>query len=121
MARPVTSPDASHLAFLSICQIASNCENVALTGDGTLEAEMSTWNKWMSRPAPHLEALKKLYTISSTHVPVEQRPMAEGENHLRPQFIQFNRCENVLTENVTLDQRHLGELLPRVSEERIRA
>ncbi len=79
---------------------AFECENIALTGDGTLEADMSTWEKWMKRPPAHLEALKKLYTFTSTNAPVEQRQMAEGENNLRPQFIQFNRCKNVLIENV---------------------
>jgi polygalacturonase len=63
---------------------------------------MSTWRKWFARPAPHLEALKKLDTNTSTNVPVEQRQMAEGENHLRPQFIQFNRCRNVLIEGLTI-------------------
>ena len=81
---------------------AFNCENVALTGEGTLEADMETWNKWMSRPPAHLEALKKLYNYTSTGAPVEQRQMAEGENHLRPQFIQFNRCKDVLIEGVKI-------------------
>jgi polygalacturonase len=81
---------------------AFGCENVALTGEGTLEADMETWEKWMKRPPAHLEALKKLYTFTSTNAPVEQRRMAEGENNLRPQFIQFNRCRNVLIENVRI-------------------
>lgn len=81
---------------------AFECENVALTGEGTLEAGMSTWKSWMSRPPAHLEALKKLYHFTSTNAPVEQRQMAEGENNLRPQFIQFNRCKNVLIENVRI-------------------
>ena len=81
---------------------AFNCENVAITGEGTLEAEMGTWKKWMSRPPAHMEALKKLYNHTSTNAPVEQRQMAEGENHLRPQFIQFNRCKNVLIEGVRI-------------------
>jgi polygalacturonase len=46
--------------------------------------------------------LKKLYTFTSTNAPVEQRQMAEGGNNLRPQFIQFNRCKNVLIENVRI-------------------
>ncbi len=78
------------------------CENVALTGEGTLEADMSVWKMWFSRPPAHLEALKKLYTMTSTNVPVAERQMAEGENHLRPQFIQFNRCKNVLIEGVKI-------------------
>jgi polygalacturonase len=81
---------------------AFQCENVALTGEGTLKAEMGIWKQWFTRPPPHLEALKKLYTMTSTNVPVEQRQMAEGENHLRPQFIQFNRCRNVLIEGLTI-------------------
>jgi polygalacturonase len=81
---------------------AFQCENVALTGEGTLKAEMGTWKQWFTRPPPHLEALKKLYTMTSTNVPVEQRQMAEGENHLRPQFIQLNRCRNVLIEGLTI-------------------
>jgi polygalacturonase len=81
---------------------AYDCENVAITGEGTLEAEMGTWKTWMDRPPAHMEALKKLYTMASTNVPVEQRQMAEGENHLRPQFIQFNRCRNALIEGVRI-------------------
>lgn len=81
---------------------ALNCENMAITGEGTLEADMSTWNYWMKRPPAHLEALKKLYVFTSTNVPIEQRQMAEGESNLRPQFIQFNRCKNILIEGVRI-------------------
>ena len=81
---------------------AFDCENIAITGEGKLEAKMGTWKEWSGRPPAHMEALKKLYTMGSTNVPVVQRQMAEGENHLRPQFIQFNRCRNVLIENVRI-------------------
>ncbi|MFT4176053.1 MAG: glycoside hydrolase family 28 protein [Luteolibacter sp.] len=81
---------------------AFKCENVAISGEGTLEARMKGWKSWMGRPRAHMEALKRLYTMGSTGVPVEQRQMAEGENNLRPQFIQFNRCRNVLIENVKI-------------------
>ena len=43
-----------------------------------------------------LEALKELYTKASTNIPVIERQMAIGENHLRPHLIHFNRCKNVL-------------------------
>jgi polygalacturonase len=81
---------------------AFDCENIAITGGGKLEAKMGTWREWAGRPPAHMEALKRLYTMGSTNVPVEQRQMAEGENHLRPQFIQFNRCKNALIENVRI-------------------
>ena len=74
---------------------AFECENVAITGKGTLKPRMGTWSKWFARPKAHMEALKQLYTMASTDVPVEQRQMAVGENHLRPHLIHFNRCKNV--------------------------
>ena len=48
------------------------------------------------------EALKRLYQFAYTNAPVAQRQMAVGENHLRPQFIQFNRCRNVLVEDIKI-------------------
>ncbi len=81
---------------------AFNCTNVAITGEGKLEAMMDTWSKWFARPPAHLEASKELYRMASTDVPVEQRQMSVGENHMRPQFIQFNRCHNVLIEDVRI-------------------
>lgn len=32
---------------------------------------------WFKRPKPHMDALKELYTMASTDVPVEQRQMAK--------------------------------------------
>lgn len=81
---------------------AFEAENVALTGKGRIEPRMGTWRSWFARPPAHLEALKRLYTLGSRGVPVEQRQMAVGDAHLRPQLIQFNRCRNVLIEDVTI-------------------
>ena len=75
---------------------AFECENIAITGTGTLQPKMDTWKVWFKRPKPHMDALKELYTMASTDVPVEQRQMAKGENNLRPHLIHFNRCKNVL-------------------------
>jgi polygalacturonase len=81
---------------------AFGCTNVALTGKGTIEARLDVWKQWFTRPPAHLEALKRLYHFAYTNAPVAQRQMAVGENHLRPQFIQFNRCRNVLIEDVKI-------------------
>ena len=81
---------------------AFGCTNVALTGKGTLQANLDIWKTWMTRPPAHLAALKSLYTMTATNALVAQRQMAVGENHLRPQFIQFNRCRNVLIEDVKI-------------------
>lgn len=78
---------------------AFECENIAITGTGTLQPKMDTWKIWFKRPKPHMDALKELYTMASTDVPVEQRQMAVGENNLRPHLIHFNRCKNVLLDS----------------------
>lgn len=78
---------------------AFECENIAITGTGTLAPIMETWRTWFKRPKPHMEALKQLYTMASTDVPVEERQMAVGENNMRPHLIHFNRCKNVLLDS----------------------
>jgi len=83
---------------------AMDCENIAITGKGTLAPIMDTWKIWFKRPKPHMDALKELYTMASTDVPVEQRQMAKGENHLRPHLIHFNRCKNVLLDEFKIRQ-----------------
>lgn len=83
---------------------AFDCENIALTGTGTLRSKMAHWRTWFDRPPAHLDALKRLYTMGSNGVPVTQRQMAEGENNMRPHLIQFNRCRRVL-----LDSIHIRE------------
>lgn len=74
---------------------AYGCENVGIAGPGTVAPYMDLWKTWFRRPQPHLDALKSLYEMAAYDVPVEQRRMAYGENHLRPHLIQFNRCRNV--------------------------
>lgn len=83
---------------------AYECENVAITGQGTLSPKMDSWKVWFKRPQPHMEALKQLYTMASTDVPVEKRQMAVGENHLRPHLLHFNRCKNVLLDSFKIRQ-----------------
>ncbi|MFP9114557.1 glycoside hydrolase family 28 protein [Flavobacterium sp. RHBU_3] len=81
---------------------AHNCTNVAITGKGTLKAGMQTWEKWFARPSGHMNSLKLLYNQCAKNVPVEQRQMVNDSANLRPQFIQFNRCKNVLLEGISI-------------------
>ncbi len=83
---------------------AFECENVGISGKGTLAPVMDTWRTWFKRPEAHLNALRQLYSMGSTDVPVEQRQMAKGENHLRPHLIHFNRCKNILLEDFHIRQ-----------------
>ena len=83
---------------------AFECENVGISGKGTLAPVMDTWRTWFKRPEAHLNALRQLYSMGSTDVPVEQRQMARGENHLRPHLIHFNRCKNIVLEDFHIRQ-----------------
>ncbi|AHF15120.1 glycoside hydrolase family 28 protein [Niabella soli] len=78
------------------------CKNVAITGEGTLKAQMATWEKWFARPRAHMESIKRLYNLAWNRAPLEQRQMVNDTAHLRPQFIQFNRSENILLEGVSV-------------------
>lgn len=82
---------------------AYDCENVALTGEGKLQAKLGTWRDWNQRTREHYDALIAIYDMASNNVPVHQRQMARPEYRLRPHFVQFNRCRHVLVEDVTIE------------------
>ena len=75
---------------------AYQCKNIAITGQGEIKAKLDVWKIWYARPRAHMNSLKRLYYLSVDNVPVQQRMMVNDSSHLRPQFIQINRCENVL-------------------------
>lgn len=75
---------------------AFKCENVAITGKGTLAPKMDTWKVWFKRPKAHYDALARLYDWGTFGKPVAERTMAEGENNLRPHLIHLNQCRNIL-------------------------
>jgi len=81
---------------------AYGCKNVAITGEGMLKAKMDVWTVWFARPSGHMENLKRLYYLAGYNKPVEERQMVNDSAHFRPQFVQFNRCENVLIEGVSV-------------------
>ncbi len=95
---------------------AYKCTNVAITGEGELKAVMDTWNTWFSRPPAHMNSLKRLYELSSTDIPVEQRQMVNDSSNLRPHFIQFNRCENVLLEGIKITNSPFWTIHPYLSK-----
>lgn len=81
---------------------AYECQNIAITGKGGIKAKMDFWKKWAGRPSGHMNSLKRLYNISGQNVPVEQRVMVNDTANLRPQFIQFNRSENILLDGISI-------------------
>lgn len=82
---------------------AYDCENVAITGEGKLQAKLDVWKVWYARPKPHMDALVALYHMAAKGVPVSERQMTTGQANLRPQFVQFNRCRHVLMEDISIE------------------
>ena len=81
---------------------AYEATNVAITGKGTIKADLTVWEKWFPRPKPHMESIKNLYNWAQEGMPVEQRIMVNDTSNLRPQFIQFNRCQHVRVEDIKI-------------------
>lgn len=95
---------------------AYECENIAITGTGKLMAKMTNWEKWFDSPVSHMQALIRLYYLAAKYSPVEERQMANDSARMRPQFIQFNRCKNILVENVSIENSPFWVVHPYMSE-----
>lgn len=87
---------------------ALNQKNVAITGPGLLDgqADASNWLAWKNS-----SARKQLAQMGTDNVPVEQRIFGGGFN-LRPGFIEFNRCQNVMVEGVRIRRSPMWEIHP---------
>jgi len=92
-------------------------KNVAITGAGTLDgqADDSTWLAWKGRKGggagTQTAARKRLDDMNNQNVPVAQRRFGNGD-FLRPDFIQFQRCENVLIAGVKIRRSPMWEIHP---------
>ncbi len=75
-----------------------NLKNVALTGKGVLDAQGEHWWTWFEKHGPPPRAI-------ATRVPLSRRDFGKGSGMegMRPNFVVFWNCENVLVEGVTLN------------------
>jgi polygalacturonase len=96
---------------------AFECEDIAVTGEGTLDgqADETHWWPWkgvttgqrtdvMSHsdvPAPQLADRNRLFQQAEDGVAVSERVYGQG-HFLRPSFIEPYRCSRVLIEGVTI-------------------
>ena len=96
-------------------------ENVAITGEGTLDgqADNTHWWAWKGsadfgwvRGTPNYNAARqRLLDMAERGVPVARRVFGEGD-YFRPSFIQPYRCRNVLIEGVTIVNSPMWEVHP---------
>lgn len=95
---------------------AYQCKNIAITGKGELKAKMDVWKQWFKRPKGHMESLKRLYNLASYNKPMKERQMVNDSANFRPQFIQFNRCENILMDGVSITNSPFWTIHPFLSK-----
>ncbi|MBQ8655495.1 MAG: glycoside hydrolase family 88 protein [Prevotella sp.] len=97
---------------LSPCIYAYKQQNVAITGEGTIDGggTTETWWPWVGHPRfGYKEGMinqrggsrARLLQQAEDGVPMDQRRFDKNDG-LRPQLINFNQCDNLLIENVTL-------------------
>ncbi|MBC7185542.1 MAG: glycoside hydrolase family 28 protein [Calditrichaeota bacterium] len=100
-------------------------ENVAITGEGVLDgqADTSMWWPWTGNPRhgwsagkpEHTADRERLFRMAEEGVPIEERLFGEG-HYLRPNFIQFYKCKNVLIEGVRLERSPMWVMHPVLCE-----
>lgn len=105
---------------------ASGQENVAITGEGTLDgsADQLTWWPWKGNRSygwqegmpRQKEDRDRLFEMADNHVPVEERVFGEG-SYLRPNFIQFIECKRILVSDVTIINSPMWEIHPLLSQD----
>jgi polygalacturonase len=100
---------------------ADHAENIAITGEGTLDGncDCDHWWPWKGRtncgwkkgmPVQEV-ARQKLFQMGQNDVPVAQRAFGEG-SYLRPNFIQPCHSRNILIEGVTIVNSPMWEINP---------
>lgn len=94
---------------------ARDCENIALTGEGKIEGNGEFWAKWARMPEMELER-EKLFKMSQENVPAEERIFGREDSGLRPSFIQFVNCKNILIEGITIGDGPMWTIHPIFSE-----
>jgi polygalacturonase len=121
----LTRWEGTELMSYSAFIYAYDQENIAITGEGTLDgqSDATAWWPWNGSPRyggkpgqPNQGAARqKLMQMGEAGVPVEQRVFGEG-SYLRPNFVQPYRCRNVLIEGVTIVRSPMWELNPVLSQ-----
>ncbi|MDQ3622549.1 MAG: glycoside hydrolase family 28 protein [Verrucomicrobiota bacterium] len=92
-------------------------ENIAISGQGTLDGSASTENWWgwndkaAGQPTKQVAARDRLIALGEAGEPVERRVFGAG-HFLRPNFIQPYRCKNVLIEGLNIVRSPMWEIHP---------
>jgi polygalacturonase len=87
-------------------------QNIAITGEGTLDGQSNEEHWWPWKGMNQQRADRTtLFAMAEKGVPVRERVLGEG-HYLRPNFIQPYRCQNVLIDGVTIQNSPMWEIHP---------
>jgi polygalacturonase len=85
-------------------------ENVALTGAGTLDGQGNNEHWWLWN-RNQMAARSRLIEMGENDTPVKERVFGEG-SYLRPNFIQFYQCRNVLVDGINVKNSPMWQIHP---------
>lgn len=93
-------------------------QDIAITGEGTLDgqADETHWWPWKKTTGPESQkpARDRLFKMAEDGVPVAERVFGEGD-FLRPSFVEPYRSRNVLIEGVTIRNAPMWVIHPVLS------
>lgn len=89
---------------------ANGCENISVTGNGTLIGNGQSWWHW--KKGLQQAAARELYLAESNGIPVKDRVFGTETAALRPSFIQPISCKNVLLEGFTIKDGPMWTIHP---------
>lgn len=75
---------------------ARDCSNIAVTGPGKLNGNARAWWEWARSET------RRGFEMGEKSVPVEQRVFGTPEDRIRPSFLSFVNCSNILLEDFTI-------------------
>lgn len=108
-----TSYEGTELMNYSPLVYAKGKKNIAITGEGTLngQAGNEAWWPWCGKdtygyikgqPSQRDDnSRKRLVELAEKNAPISERIFGEGF-HLRPTFIEFFECQNILIQGITI-------------------
>ncbi|SHN16245.1 glycoside hydrolase family 28 protein [Flavobacterium pectinovorum] len=96
----LTSWEGTILYNYSPLIYAYECNNIAITGEGTIDGEGGkTWKTFKAKEAKGKDLSREM---NHNNAALQDRNFGEGY-FLRPQMIQFFKCKNILVENIRIE------------------
>lgn len=92
---------------------AKDCENISISGTGTLNGQGEKWMKWKDIQKGDAQ---RLYKMAEDGTPLEERIFTKEGSALRPSFVEFVNCRNVQLSDFTLINSPMWAIHPLYSE-----